>query len=60
MFEAGTRVQLRAAFAGHEAGSRGVVVYDLGNDVCQIVLDTGEQLILDCRVLAPLDEVAAD
>jgi hypothetical protein len=56
MFAPGTRVKLLTAIGTHPAGSAAIVVYDLGMNVCQIMLDTGEQLTLDCDSLVAEDE----
>jgi hypothetical protein len=53
MFAAGTRVRLKAASGGYPVGTEGVVVYDLGDDVCQIALDSGEPLLVACSDLEP-------
>ena len=40
---------------GHPAGTEAVVVFDLGNDECQIALDTGAQVVVNCSALEPVD-----
>jgi hypothetical protein len=55
MYAAGTRVKLLIPIDGHPAGSEAVVVYDLGDDICQISLDTGAQVTVVCSALEPVD-----
>jgi hypothetical protein len=58
MFEAGTRVKLLTANGVHPAGTEAVVVFDLGDDVCQVALTSGEDLEIACSDLAPVEEDA--
>jgi hypothetical protein len=57
MFVAGSKVKLLTAIGDHPPGSIGYVVYDLGHEVCEVVLETGEHLTLGCEALC-LDEEA--
>jgi hypothetical protein len=59
VFAAGTTVRLLTRIGEHPAGTPAVVVYDLGEDQCEIVLETGEHLTMDCAALAAVDEVTA-
>ena len=58
MYAPGTRVKLLSAVDGYGAGTEAVIVFDLGDDVCQIALLQGGTLEVACSVLALVVEGA--
>lgn len=56
MFAPGTRVRLLTAVGGHPTGTEAVVVFDLGDDVCQVALMNGDDLEIACSALALADD----
>jgi hypothetical protein len=59
MYVAGTRVKLLTELGGHPAGTLALVVYDLGANLCEVILETGEHLTVDCSALQRLEEAVA-
>jgi hypothetical protein len=54
MYAVGSRVRLLAKISGFAAGTEAVVVSVIGHE-CEIEIDLGRRLVIDCDALAPAE-----